>query len=926
MNPYRLMAAHSPVYLQGKPAIIISSLWLALLLTGTAGAQSTFAGNAQHTANYSPAAQQLNAITWTTSIDLNNTGGYAHYGAPLISPANTVFVPVKTGATSGFKINALKGADGTALYSLSTDYLLPSHNWIPTYQPVLATHSGQTRLYYPGAGGTIYYIDNIDSVSHGLPVQQVFYTTLTNYQANASKFNSTVFINTPITADTNGNIFFGFRVSGTAPAPLSTTQSGFARIDPNGAACYVLAGTAASDIKIDHDSHNSAPALSNDGATVYVAVKSASTESYGYLLGLNSSTLATRYKVFLKDPRNNNANNATLLDDSTASPMVAPTNDVYFGIYGNPSNGSRGFLLHFSGDLKTEKTAGGFGWDYTPGIVPASMVPSYKGTSTYLLFTKYNNYANAGGDSADGVNRIALLDPNSTEVDAHATSKGMSIMREVLTVIGPTVDKENRGSGLPYAVREWCINSPGVDPASKSIFVPSEDGRLYRWNLVTNSLDQFLNLNVGIGEPYVPTIIGPDGQVYTLNGGTLSAMGSLPGVGIALTSSVPDVRNTVTGQPITLTVSITNTGMSSFTPSGTVTLTDTTYAASNGVLTTTTTTLASSLPLDGNGQASYTSSAFTADKHFITANYSGDANFSAGSAGLVQFVHASGTTTTLASSAVLPYSGQPITFTATVTAALSGNGTPTGQVTFKDGSSVIWQAPVDSSGAASCRMPAMSSGSHTITAVYASDTNFAASSGSMVQKVQSLHIKVSSAPNPSVSGQSVTFTAAMSSITGTPSGTVTFTEGATVWASDIPVDGTGHAAFSTTALVVGSHILSAAFTGTAGWTNISGIAPAQTVKKATVTVVSSSDNPSVSSQSVTFTATVTATVAGGGIPTGTVTFKDGATTLGSVALSSGSASLKTAALSTGKHNITVVYSGTTTFMTSTSAILVQTVN
>jgi len=239
---------------------------------------------------------------------------------------------------------------------------------------------------------------------------------------------------------------------------------------------------------------------------------------------------------------------------------------------------------------------------------------------------------------------------------------------------------------------------------------------------------------------------------------------------------------------------------------------------------------------------------------------------------------------------------------------------------------VIWQAPVDSSGAASCRMPAMSSGSHTITAVYASDTNFAASSGSMVQKVQSLHIKVSSAPNPSVSGQSVTFTAAMSSITGTPSGTVTFTEGATVWASDIPVDGTGHAAFSTTALVVGSHILSAAFTGTAGWTNISGIAPAQTVKKATVTVVSSSVNPSVSSQSVTFTATVTATVAGGGIPTGTVTFKDGATTLGSVALSSGSASLKTAALSTGKHNITVVYSGTTTFMTSTSAILVQTVN
>lgn len=91
-----------------------------------------------------------------------------------------------------------------------------------------------TRLYYPGAGGTIFYIDNPDSTSHGAPVHQVFYTTLANYQANASAFNSTVFINTPITADASGNVFFGFRVQGTAPAPLNTTQSGFARIDPNG--------------------------------------------------------------------------------------------------------------------------------------------------------------------------------------------------------------------------------------------------------------------------------------------------------------------------------------------------------------------------------------------------------------------------------------------------------------------------------------------------------------------------------------------------------------------------------------------------------------------------------------------------------------------------------------------------------------------
>src|SRR6266404_2529412 len=36
-------------------------------------------------------------------------------------------------------------------------------------------------------------------------------------------------------------------------------------------------------------------------------------------------------------------------------PWWAPTMTVYFGIYGNPSNGSRGFMLHFSSDLTVEK-------------------------------------------------------------------------------------------------------------------------------------------------------------------------------------------------------------------------------------------------------------------------------------------------------------------------------------------------------------------------------------------------------------------------------------------------------------------------------------------------------------------------------------------------------------------------------------------
>src|ERR1700681_3432315 len=96
MSWYQSKITHHP----GKRGLVTAS-WLAFLLIGQAGAQTTFGGNAQHTANYSPTAQNLNAVHWTTSIDLNNTGGYAHYGAPLITPANTIFIPVKTGATGG---------------------------------------------------------------------------------------------------------------------------------------------------------------------------------------------------------------------------------------------------------------------------------------------------------------------------------------------------------------------------------------------------------------------------------------------------------------------------------------------------------------------------------------------------------------------------------------------------------------------------------------------------------------------------------------------------------------------------------------------------------------------------------------------------------------------------------------------------------
>src|SRR5207249_1826019 len=98
---------------------------------------SEFAFNAQHTAESTIGSQDLQAIRWSTPVDLNQTGGAIHYGSPLMTPSNTVIVPVKTGATNGFKMEGLDGVTGSVLWSQTTDYVLPDHNWTPSYSPVL---------------------------------------------------------------------------------------------------------------------------------------------------------------------------------------------------------------------------------------------------------------------------------------------------------------------------------------------------------------------------------------------------------------------------------------------------------------------------------------------------------------------------------------------------------------------------------------------------------------------------------------------------------------------------------------------------------------------------------------------------------------------------------------------------------------------
>ena len=474
---------------------------------------SGFAENAEHTALSSEASQSLARIHWRTPVDLappysQNHELLIHYGSPIVTPADNVIIPVRTGPKNHFRIEAHSPVNGALFWSASTDYILPPHGWIPSVGPALTTSD---LLLFPGAGGKL-FVRNPDA-AHAALQTLVFYG-LSNYQSDKAAYDANVDIDTPITTDSSGDAFFGFTVTGATPAGL---QSGIARVAPDGTGTWVSAATASGDQFMTEVTTNSAPALSAGQQTLYVAVSNPSLGQFGegYLLALNSRTLATIGKVFLLDPQSGEP--AGISDSSTASPLVGPDGDVYLGVLENPfpNHNDRGWMLHFDWTLAVAKTPGSFGWDDTASIVPPSMVPSYSGTSPYLIMTKYNNYAGLG--TGDGKNKIAILDPNATQPDL---VYGNPVMKEVLTILGVTNDPDH-----PGGVKEWCINTAAVDPATDSVLANSEDGFLYRWDLSSNTFTERIALTSGVGEAYTPTIIGADGQAYAVNNATLFVIG-----------------------------------------------------------------------------------------------------------------------------------------------------------------------------------------------------------------------------------------------------------------------------------------------------------------------------------------------------------------------------------------------------------------
>ena len=269
-----------------------------------------------------------------------------------------------------------------------------------------------SRVYFPGAGGKIFFRDNVDSAS-GAAGSAVFYGT-DAYDAARATYDANVIINTPLTVDPRGNVFFGFLVTGPTPLGLA---SGIARVAPDGSG----SGSACARRPATRRSSRSRPTARRRCRRICRRSTSRSTRSprraarpTGMLLALDSRTLATRGRraarsghrrlrlgqrqrqlVAVGRARRRRVLRCARVEHARAQlPRLAPA---------------------LRRDPAQAKLPGSFGWDQTVSFAPSSMLPQYSGTSTYLVVSKYNNYYGVG--TGTGRNEMAILDPAQGQAD-----------------------------------------------------------------------------------------------------------------------------------------------------------------------------------------------------------------------------------------------------------------------------------------------------------------------------------------------------------------------------------------------------------------------------------------------------------------------------------------------------------------------------
>lgn len=405
-----------------------------------------------------------------------------------------------------------------------------------------------------------------------------------------------------------------------------------------------------------------------------------------------------------------------------------------------------------------------------------------------------------------------------------------------------------------------------------------------------------------------------------------------------VTSSVDPA---VTGQPVTITATVSPDSGGTGAVEGSVTFTVGSTGLSCGGKSDT-------VALSSGKAACVLSSGFTTSaNHVVTAKYGGSGLVVSSTGTVTETVGRDGTSVVIESSANPAVTGETVTYTAGVEAASPGSGTPTGTVSFTIGGSGLacndsQSDAVDlADGRAACTVtgPGASSTAYSLKAAYGGDGNYVSSDATLQETVHQgdTTTTVASSSEPSVAGQGVTFSATVATVSpasGSPTGSVVFSVSGSAGvvscrAGDTAtlVDGTATCVVPGLSPTDAPYTVQAAYGGDSDFAASSGHFTQDVGDGQTTVTITSNANPSSAGEAVTFTATVSAVAPAVGVPSGSVTFSvaDAAGAQvqcaggDTVTLSGGTAGCSVGGLAPADspYTVTVDYGGDTSFDGST---------
>ncbi|WP_263379778.1 Ig-like domain repeat protein [Granulicella paludicola] len=467
--------------------------------------------------------------------------------------------------------------------------------------------------------------------------------------------------------------------------------------------------------------------------------------------------------------------------------------------------------------------------------------------------------------------------------------------------------------GTPVTLTETIAPINGTCPTGPATFL--DNGTSIGTGAIslvgTSCVATLTTSTLPVGTDNITATVPASGGFAAIASGPISVVvGKAAGVGDTLTTNP---NPSTFGNPVVVTETLPTVG--GVAPTGTVTF------YNNGTSIGTGTIVA--------GVATITTSTLPAGTDPITATYAGDANYAIVTSGPVQqVVNTAGTAATLAAGPNPATFGTPVTLTEAITPI---NGVcPAGPATFLNNGTVIGTGALtltNGSCVASITSSTLPVGTDSITATVPASNGFAdITSGPVALVINKANgaDTLTSSPNPSVFGTTVTITDTIPTVGGVaPTGTVNFYSFGTLIGPGTITNGV--ATITTATLPVGTDSLTGVYLGDSNYAQVTA-GPVNQVVTAVSTVATLAAGPNPANFGTTVTITETIPVTNGTPATGTVTFFSNGTQIGTGTLVNGVATITSSTLPVGTDAITATYPGDTNYSKVSSGPVNEIIN